>query len=136
MRSQTRAREEGIAHFSCLMLSDNRLMRSLAHHVGVVRIVGQQHGTIELIIDLSPVQAAPAVPIPWAPSPTPTSSPGHVVVTHARALLAGESPPIRGGSLQRIVLGLRARHGGRMPGEPHHPAAARHGSTWIAGGTS
>jgi GNAT superfamily N-acetyltransferase len=53
-----RAREEGIAHFGCLMLSENQMMFSLAHHLGAVRIVGQQNGTVELIIDLQPELAA------------------------------------------------------------------------------
>ena len=48
----TRAREEGIAHFSCLLLSDNELMRSLADDLGDVRVVGHEAGTLELIIDL------------------------------------------------------------------------------------
>jgi RimJ/RimL family protein N-acetyltransferase len=49
----TRAREEGIAHFSCWMLSENQMMCSLAQHLGAVRIVGQQNGTVELVIDLA-----------------------------------------------------------------------------------
>ena len=48
----TRAREEGIGYFSCLLLSDNELMRSLADDLGDVRVVGDEAGTLELIIEL------------------------------------------------------------------------------------
>jgi RimJ/RimL family protein N-acetyltransferase len=48
----TRAMEEGIAHFSCLLLSKNELMRSLAYELGDVRIVDEENGILELIIDL------------------------------------------------------------------------------------
>jgi hypothetical protein len=35
------------------MLSENQMMCSLAQHLGAVRIVGQQNGTVELVIDLA-----------------------------------------------------------------------------------
>jgi GNAT superfamily N-acetyltransferase len=49
----TRAVEEGIAHFICLLFSDNELMRSLADDLGDVRVVSEEQGTLELIIDLA-----------------------------------------------------------------------------------
>ena len=48
----TRAMQEGIVHFSCLLLKANELMRSLADDLGDVRVVDEENGTLELIIDL------------------------------------------------------------------------------------
>jgi RimJ/RimL family protein N-acetyltransferase len=48
-----RAREEGIAHFRCLLFTDNDLMRSLAYDLGDVRVVSDEEGTLELSIDLA-----------------------------------------------------------------------------------
>ena len=42
----TRAREEGIAHRTCSLLSDDELMRSLADDLGDLRVAGEEDGTL------------------------------------------------------------------------------------------
>ncbi len=56
-----RAREEGITTFTALMLADNDEMMDILSHVGPVRIVGQEPGTVEIEMPIPPVGLAPAL---------------------------------------------------------------------------
>ncbi len=47
-----RAKDEGIASFSGLVLADNELMLNLLQDVGRVRIVHSERDTVEVIVDL------------------------------------------------------------------------------------
>jgi RimJ/RimL family protein N-acetyltransferase len=47
-----RAREEGIAALTALVLAENELMLNLAGEFGKVRIVHQEYGTVELTVEL------------------------------------------------------------------------------------
>jgi acetyltransferase len=47
-----RARGEGITSFTGLVLAENELMLSLARELGKVRVVHEEHGTVELVVDL------------------------------------------------------------------------------------
>lgn len=47
-----RARQEGIAVFTALVLADNELMLNLARDLGEVRTLHREHGTVELAITL------------------------------------------------------------------------------------
>ena len=47
-----RAREEGISTFTGFVLAENELMLSLARELGEIRAVHQEHGTVELTVQL------------------------------------------------------------------------------------
>jgi GNAT superfamily N-acetyltransferase len=47
-----RARQEGIAMFTGLVLAENELMLNLASELGRVRILHREHGTVELTVEL------------------------------------------------------------------------------------
>ena len=47
-----RAREEGINSFTGLVLADNDVMLNLISELGRVRATHQEHGTVELTVDL------------------------------------------------------------------------------------
>jgi GNAT superfamily N-acetyltransferase len=49
-----RAREDGITRFTALMLSGNTPMMDLLEHVGPVRVVDRQAGTIEVEVPIRP----------------------------------------------------------------------------------
>ena len=57
-RLAERAREEGIAQFTGLMLSDNRPMRRLFADLGTTQVVSSAAGAIELAVDLQTDPAA------------------------------------------------------------------------------
>ena len=57
-RLADRARDEGIARFTGLMLSDNGPMRRLFADLGTSRVVSSGAGAIELAVDLEPKPAA------------------------------------------------------------------------------
>ena len=52
-RLAERARDEGIAQFTGLMLSDNRPMRRLLADLGTTRVVSSGAGALELAVDLT-----------------------------------------------------------------------------------
>jgi GNAT superfamily N-acetyltransferase len=56
-----RARQEGIATFTALMLASNDDMRDLLERLGPTRIADQDAGTVELEVAIPPVGAAPAL---------------------------------------------------------------------------
>jgi GNAT superfamily N-acetyltransferase len=56
-----RAREEGISSFTALMLADNDDMRNMLGHLGPVRIVDQEAGTVEIEMPIPEVGLAPAL---------------------------------------------------------------------------
>ncbi len=47
-----RARDEGVTHFSALMLAENELMLKLIEELGTVHDKRTESGTIELVVDL------------------------------------------------------------------------------------
>jgi GNAT superfamily N-acetyltransferase len=69
-----RARQEGIAVLTALVLAENKLMLNLAGELGKVRILHQVHGTAELTIEL------------------PEHGPGHLARL-LRAIAAGDFKP-------------------------------------------
>lgn len=72
-----RAREEGISAFTGLVLADNDLMLNLIRELGRVHAVHQEHGTVELTVDL------------------PETGVGHLRRT-LRAIAGGELRPFPG----------------------------------------
>ncbi|HSC04180.1 MAG TPA: GNAT family N-acetyltransferase [Solirubrobacteraceae bacterium] len=56
-----RAREEGIGRFTALMLAGNDDMMDVLSHLGPVRIVDQQAGTVEIEMPIPNVGLAPAL---------------------------------------------------------------------------
>ena len=50
----TRAREEGVAHFSALVLATNTDMLELLERLGPVRVVDRELGTVEVETSLPP----------------------------------------------------------------------------------
>ena len=58
-RLAERARAEGIAHFTALLLAENREMLELLETIGPVRVVDRQSGTVEIDAELAPTGAGP-----------------------------------------------------------------------------
>jgi GNAT superfamily N-acetyltransferase len=56
-----RAREEGIGRFTALMLAGNDEMMDVLSHLGPVRIVDRQAGTVEIEMPIPKVGLAPAL---------------------------------------------------------------------------
>ena len=56
-----RAREEGIRSFTALMLADNADMMDMLSHLGPVRIVDQEVGTVAIEMPIPQVGLAPAL---------------------------------------------------------------------------
>jgi GNAT superfamily N-acetyltransferase len=56
-----RAREEGITTFTALMLAENDDMMDMLSHLGPVRIVDQEAGTIEIEMPIPAIGLAPAL---------------------------------------------------------------------------
>ena len=54
-RLADRARDEGIAQFTALMLSDNRPMRRLLADLGPTRLLSSGAGAVELAVNLTPL---------------------------------------------------------------------------------
>jgi RimJ/RimL family protein N-acetyltransferase len=61
-RLADRAREEGIARFTALMLADNRPMMRLLGDLGVARVVDESQGAVELAVDLPQSGLGPTLP--------------------------------------------------------------------------
>jgi len=55
----TRARQEGIKTFTALMLAENRRMRDLLDHLGPVRVIDQERGTVDVEVAIPDVGVAP-----------------------------------------------------------------------------
>lgn len=53
-RLAERAREEGITHFTALMLTSNRPMLRLLEHLGAPVVISTDAGSVELAVDLQP----------------------------------------------------------------------------------
>jgi GNAT superfamily N-acetyltransferase len=84
-----RARQEGIATFTALMLATNKEMMDLLKALDPVRIVGRELGTVEIEVPIPPVGLAPAlrkliriaaqhdvaVPLPHRGGPTRVAGP-------------------------------------------------------------
>jgi GNAT superfamily N-acetyltransferase len=56
-----RAREEGITAFTALMLAGNADMLDMLSHIGPVRIVDQEAGTVEIEMQIPAIGLAPAL---------------------------------------------------------------------------
>ena len=56
-----RAREEGLARFTALLLAENREMLELLDAIGSVRVVDRQSGTVEVEAELAPTGAGPVL---------------------------------------------------------------------------
>ena len=56
-----RAREEGVARFTALLLAENREMLELLDALGPVRVVDRQSGTVEVEAELAPTGAGPVL---------------------------------------------------------------------------
>jgi RimJ/RimL family protein N-acetyltransferase len=54
-----RAREEGIQRFTASVLAENRAALEMMHKLGDARVLGADHGVIELVMDL-PQEGVPA----------------------------------------------------------------------------
>ncbi len=54
-----RARQQGINTFTALMLAENRTMRDLLEHLGPVRVIDEERGTVEVEVQLPTVKIAP-----------------------------------------------------------------------------
>jgi RimJ/RimL family protein N-acetyltransferase len=52
-----RARDEGIARFTAIMLSENRAMRRLFATLGTPRRVSSEAGAVELVVELQPTSS-------------------------------------------------------------------------------
>ena len=53
-RLADRARDEGIAQFTAIMLSENRAMRQLFATLGTPRLLSFEAGAVELVVELQP----------------------------------------------------------------------------------
>ena len=60
-RLAERARAEGIAHFTALLLAENREMLELIETIGPVRVVDRQSGTVEIDAELASAGAGPVL---------------------------------------------------------------------------
>jgi len=60
-RLAERARAEGIAHFTALLLAENREMLELLETIGEVRVVDRQSGTVEIEAELASAGAGPVL---------------------------------------------------------------------------
>ncbi len=56
-----RARAEGVAHFSAFVLEENRLMLELLDELGDARVVSRDGGVVEVLTDVPPDGAPPAI---------------------------------------------------------------------------
>jgi RimJ/RimL family protein N-acetyltransferase len=61
-RLADRAREEGIARFTALVLADNRPMMQLLGDLGEARVVDEGQGAVELAVDLPERALGPTLP--------------------------------------------------------------------------
>ena len=60
-RLAERAREEGMARFTALLLAENREMLELLDAIGSVRVVDRQSGTVEIEAELASAGAGPVL---------------------------------------------------------------------------
>ena len=56
-RLADRARDEGIAQFTAIMLSENRPMRQLLATLGTPRLLSFEAGAVELVVELQPTSS-------------------------------------------------------------------------------
>jgi GNAT superfamily N-acetyltransferase len=56
-RLADRARDEGIAQFTAVMLSENRPMRQLLATLGTPRLLSSEAGAVELVVELQPTSS-------------------------------------------------------------------------------
>jgi GNAT superfamily N-acetyltransferase len=56
-----RARQEGITHFTALMLATNQQMMSLLEHLSEVRITDREAGTLEIETPIPPIGLSPVL---------------------------------------------------------------------------
>ena len=56
-RLADRARDEGIAQFTAIMLSENRSMRQLFTTLGTPRLLSLEAGAVELVVELHPTSS-------------------------------------------------------------------------------